>query len=239
MLILLDSETPRDRERQPRQRQHKRGTKESWKELCENPPTPDYWKHFGKGFSSFDPVRNAIGFPRVEYEVVDGRTHSAILEVINKTWRADLVGQGNDAKNLNHKRINVTKIERIENFDLYRKYSIKRIEFFQNKHRHHGNINKFQSLGKTRHSTGPIELNKHMDQSILMSDIYPEINEHYLFHGTTNDNVKKILKEGLDFRNSSEKGMLGRGTYAAESSTKADQYAGITFYDLTRFMNWS
>ncbi|KAJ8298243.1 hypothetical protein KUTeg_024774 [Tegillarca granosa] len=222
--ILLNSDVARVKERQPRQRQHQRGTKEYWRELCEIPPTPCYWKHFKKGFSVFDPLRNFFNSPRVEYEDVDRKTYSAILKLINNTWQAAVVGQGNDAKNLNHKNIRVTKIQRIENFDLYRKYSIKRIEFFQSKHRHHGNVNKFLSLEKIPISKGQIAVNKHIEQN-LMLDIFPEINEQYLFHGTTDTYVENILKRGLDFRNSSEKGMLGKGTYAAESSTKADQYA--------------
>jgi hypothetical protein len=53
-----------------------------------------------------------------------------------------------------------------------------------------------------------------------------QVNEHYLFHGTKKDYLDAILDQGLDCRIASERAMLGRGVYASESSTKADQYTG-------------
>ena len=54
-----------------------------------------------------------------------------------------------------------------------------------------------------------------------------QVNEHYLFHGTKRSALTKIYGQGLDFR-VANKSMLGSGVYAAESSTKADQYTGKT-----------
>jgi Poly(ADP-ribose) polymerase catalytic domain len=51
------------------------------------------------------------------------------------------------------------------------------------------------------------------------------VNEYYLFHGTTEAIVEAIEKQGFEDRLSSP-GLFGRGMYFAESSTKADQYAG-------------
>jgi hypothetical protein len=53
-----------------------------------------------------------------------------------------------------------------------------------------------------------------------------QVNEHYLFHGTKSGVVQQIFTQGLDFRMSSDRVMLGRGLYTCESSTKADQYTG-------------
>ena len=53
-----------------------------------------------------------------------------------------------------------------------------------------------------------------------------QVNEHYLFHGTKKEYIEAIITQGLDTRIASEKAMLGRGVYASESSTKADQYTG-------------
>ena len=50
-------------------------------------------------------------------------------------------------------------------------------------------------------------------------------NEAYLFHGTKIDCVKHILKKGFDLSKSKE-GFYGKAIYLAESSEKADQYAG-------------
>ena len=54
------------------------------------------------------------------------------------------------------------------------------------------------------------------------------MNEHYLFHGTKEEYVMAIARDGLDNRFSKEKPMLGRGIYGAESPTKSDQYTGIS-----------
>jgi len=58
----------------------------------------------------------------------------------------------------------------------------------------------------------------------LNDQLISELNEVYLLHGT--NHVEEILKNGIDSRFSGEKVMFGRGAYFAESSTKADQYAG-------------
>lgn len=53
-----------------------------------------------------------------------------------------------------------------------------------------------------------------------------QVNEHYLFHGFKKDLKDAIVRDGLDNRMANDKAMLGRGVYATESPTKADQYAG-------------
>jgi len=60
----------------------------------------------------------------------------------------------------------------------------------------------------------------------LDKNLVSEINEYYLLHGTKPGLVSSIFHDGLDFRMSSDKPMFGKGAYCAESSTKADQYAG-------------
>jgi hypothetical protein len=52
------------------------------------------------------------------------------------------------------------------------------------------------------------------------------MNEHYLFHGTRIDKVLDIARDGLSTDFSNPNSLLGKGIYLAESSTKADQYAG-------------
>jgi hypothetical protein len=42
------------------------------------------------------------------------------------------------------------------------------------------------------------------------------------------DNVDSIIKNGLRVGNATS--MFGRGIYTAESSTKADQYAGMSSF---------
>jgi len=63
--------------------------------------------------------------------------------------------------------------------------------------------------------------------SQLNKSLIGEINEYFLFHGTKPSGLKSIQDNGLDSRLSSN-AMFGGGVYFAESSTKADQYAGNT-----------
>jgi len=60
----------------------------------------------------------------------------------------------------------------------------------------------------------------------LDKNLISEINEYYLLHGTKPQVKESIIRDGLDFRMASDKPMFGKGAYCAESSTKADQYAG-------------
>jgi len=62
--------------------------------------------------------------------------------------------------------------------------------------------------------------------AVLNDSLEPEINEYYLMHGTSNKFVQSIEMLGIDSRFAGDKTMFGRGAYYAESSTKADQYAG-------------
>ena len=63
--------------------------------------------------------------------------------------------------------------------------------------------------------------------SQLSKSLVAEVNEYFLFHGTKQSWVKSIEDHGLDARLSAN-AMFGSGVYFAESSTKADQYAGDT-----------
>jgi len=62
----------------------------------------------------------------------------------------------------------------------------------------------------------------------LNGNVVSEINECYLFHGTKSDFIDAIENKGFDFRLSGDNAMFGKGVYFAESSTKADQYVGMS-----------
>jgi len=61
---------------------------------------------------------------------------------------------------------------------------------------------------------------------LLEQEVVSEINEHYLFHGTKKDTANSIRYDGIDNRLGSDHLLFGKGTYFAESTTKADQYPG-------------
>ncbi|KAK6172662.1 hypothetical protein SNE40_016275 [Patella caerulea] len=147
--------------------------------------------------------------------------YKAIEDLVKKTWRPDLVGEGLDAKGLSHKDIKVSKIERIENFDLYRKYYDRRQELFKEALK---NRSPYKDIGSLPGSRGPILTTKKAHAALKHDDLYPEVNEHYVFHGTVPEVAEVIKENGFDVRNS-KCGMLGQAIYAAEESTKADQYA--------------
>jgi hypothetical protein len=54
----------------------------------------------------------------------------------------------------------------------------------------------------------------------------PELNECFLFHGTSVEKKDALINQGIDPRLGSHEALFGQGCYFAESSTKADQYAG-------------
>jgi len=56
------------------------------------------------------------------------------------------------------------------------------------------------------------------------------INEYYMFHGTKKDVLHIIGNQGFDQRLCRNGALFGSGVYFAESSTKADQYAGLSKY---------
>jgi hypothetical protein len=55
----------------------------------------------------------------------------------------------------------------------------------------------------------------------------PNVNEFYLFHGTTPDAVNLIHKQGfrIDLAGSNAGKAFGNGAYFAECSSKSDEYA--------------
>ena len=149
---------------------------------------------------------------------VDVAVAKAVKDVIQKTWRRDVVGFGVDAKNLTHKTIEVTKVEQIEHPHLYGSYEHARKEFCARAAK--------GIFPKVTSDPGQKDvLTSTLGISMLNEQLIPEINEHFLFHGAPQEYIESIIKQGIDFRLFNE-GMFGKGTYFAESSTKADQYAG-------------
>lgn len=200
-----------------------RGTREFLIEVADFPEIPPYWEHFRRGASLMDAVREFIGKSRCERVVVRDQVKKAVINLINNTWRSDYVGKGSDAVGLSHTSIQVKRVERIESLDLYTKYSNKRAELFR-KLVDQG-LTSYPSIDKLPNSKGPVATTANISQ-ILTHDIYPEINEHFFFHGTKPERVKTIFSQGLESRIGDAKAMFGPGAYSAESPTKADQYTG-------------
>lgn len=216
-----------------KENRHQRGTPSYWKHLLEENPVPGYWKFFQDGKSFFEVIKGFFTSTDKHYEV-DSKTFKAVCKLVEDTFNPELVGAGADARNLNHKRLRVQKVEIIENLDLFKIYNMKRCEMLKNslndKRGFPRKLEKIPRCEGIQNVTRKGEIMTEKDISKrLTKDIIPELNEVYLFHGTKKEFVANIISKGVDPKLGSDEGMFGRGVYCCESSTKADQYAGV-FY---------
>ncbi|XP_063409299.1 uncharacterized protein LOC134692726 isoform X2 [Mytilus trossulus] len=227
--ILLNDKTdsPSGKNDNHKNDQKAGGPHDYWLSKCDDANVPSYWKNFQgniqqaaanvKGFFKGDTAK------KVTIER-DENMFKFIEQLVMKTWDKAKVGQGADAKNLTHSSIQVTKIQRIENYGLFDKYNTTKKKFYRDLARG----KKYAALehvtgGGKKLSSGPILTALHSKRAGL--DLASHANECYLFHGTNDQVVENIINKGLDDRLGGDKAMFGRGIYAAESSTKADQYA--------------
>ncbi|VDI73334.1 blast:Poly [Mytilus galloprovincialis] len=201
-----------------------RGTKEFCSKMYQTELSPPKsWTHYSsvksvKQWKSSKPEDGKY-FKLIEIQPTDN-VYQAIESLVHDTWESGKVGHGRDAAGLgSHKTLAVKKIERLENIDLWESYGHLRSQLFHKA----SDIDIFDPLENLPNSKGPIKTSENI-QSVLENEIYPEVNEVYLFHGTKADKFDAVMSKGLDFRMAGDKAMFGSGTYMAESSTKADQY---------------
>lgn len=189
--------------------------------------TPSYWTEYTSDRYLKD--WNLSVSPK-DYKLVklqqNSSAYSAVEKLALKTWQSNNVGQGQDASGLaqlNYKNVSITKIERLENphlFEGYWNYREKILVRASQK-------GQFKSLGQiSQAKNGEVRTSQIADKC-LQVEIYPGINEHYLFHGTQVSYLKNIFTQGLDGRLANSP-FFGAGIYCAESSTKSDQYAGTS-----------
>ncbi|KAK3577209.1 hypothetical protein CHS0354_030480 [Potamilus streckersoni] len=225
----VSSSQPVREHKVPKQRPpslHPRGSKEYFTDLYNSDIYPPcYWTHYKNSKSVKQWNADTKEPTKPMFIPVDQDTFNQIKKVVELTWQKEFVGHGKDAKglqNLNYTRIVVTKVERIENIHVFEKYANYRQIFFKAGSKQ-GQVTPFNDIKGLK--KGPLKTTATiLGSSVLAKDIYPEINEHYLFHGTKEVVVESIATQGLDDR-LAENAMFGKGVYCAESSTKADQYA--------------
>ncbi|XP_060082610.1 protein mono-ADP-ribosyltransferase PARP14-like [Ylistrum balloti] len=203
-----------------------RGTKEWFKmKYTEDICTPKYWLHH-KGGTHVKKLKLSLEVSMKKSYVlkeVDRHTRNAVVRLVTETWEKDKVGAGKDARGLDelsYSKIEVKDVLRVENLDLYEKYAIERQRIFSKAWKKGGCLTSVQD---SQGSGGQVHTYTKMN-SCLKNELFPEINEHYLFHGTKENIIEKVLSQGLDNRMAGDNAMFGAGVYAAESSTKADQY---------------
>ena len=200
----------------------RKGTKDYWEEVLQNPTTPLYWREFRGGHDIQHFLRNEENYCRVN--VVNDETFKAISDLVEQTWDQTHVGHGKDAMNLAHQRIQVKKIERVENIELFSNYSHQRNKIIRRMLR--SGETSYPSLDTLTKNGGMLTTQKMA--KLLNTSLYLDINEHYAFHGTKSSYIENITKKGIDPRKSGDRLMFGQGIYCAENSVKADQYTGIT-----------
>ncbi|XP_059158975.1 protein mono-ADP-ribosyltransferase PARP14-like [Physella acuta] len=153
---------------------------------------------------------------------VDQSTQSIISDLVVRTWDREPYYLGRDAAGLDrNSKISITKVERIENRALYSAYRNAKLKLMQDQIDKRGICTPIESLPNSGGGIQTTELlPSHFTQSLCS-----EINEHYLFHGTTFDRIGGLSSGGFKINKSDQNGMVGQGIYQAEMSRKADQYA--------------
>ncbi|CAC5406575.1 unnamed protein product [Mytilus coruscus] len=188
--------------------------------------TPPYWTYFPGGQRLRKLKVDSTFASKGAFKLVDveQKTLQAVRSLVQKTWNEDSFKHGRDAvglADLKYNKIKVTDVKRLENLNLFEKYASFRQQMF-------GKVlnqsSTFRSPEELPKSKGQLLTTHHIDPC-LTKDIYREINEHYVFHGTKPENIEIILATGLDSRMARVNSMFGQGVYGSESSTKSDQYA--------------
>lgn len=190
-----------------------------------NDKPPSYWSIYGPSKSLKE--WNSQG-KKEKYKLVKvtPREENAVSRMVQETWLPQYVGKGRDGaglEDLKYSSIKVINVERIENTELFEKYSQTRSKLFLKAGILETPFTKLKDI-PVGHKKRNIFTTDKADGNVF-TDIYPEINEHYLFHGTQDERIPTIAAQGFDIR-LKDKAMFGAAIYAAESSTKSDQYAG-------------
>lgn len=172
---------------------------------------PEYWsKKVASGDGEFN-------------ELVDLRDHGG--EIMNKFQRL-LDGTYSDVTTrdrVNHsgswmvpRNFKLAGAYRNENSKLWRKYCIKKAEL--QKERREGGI-LYDSFNDV--------LTSRVWESLNSERLDPEINEWYLFHGTSASASRNICSTDFKMRlaGTATGTLYGKGSYLAESITKADEYS--------------
>ena len=194
--------------------------------LKEDPKVPIYWT---KNTGVLSKILTKLSLSKSSTLVdVDTRTHRAVDLLVQGSWVQHFVGHGADSRGLTHSKIQVTKVQRIENPKIYREYRTGLNLACEEGMK--ADFSPITNAGEPEVLTATLKIPE------LESIRLPEVNEYFLFHGTKAETVEHIVLQGTDSRLGGS-GLFGQGLYLAESSTKADQYAGKLYAYLYAFVN--
>ncbi|KAL3880949.1 hypothetical protein ACJMK2_033151 [Sinanodonta woodiana] len=174
--------------------------------------TPNYWEKFHHKKTVKEWNGSMVELPYKMFKVT-GSALSDIIQLINDTLK--------EQPSPNCNNIKVKEVQRLENLQLFDKYaSFRHAQFPAVSKR--GKLIPLEDIQASTRGQ-PLTLKYTKRGCVLDQDIYPEVNEHYLFHGTSADAVNGILKQGLDNRLAGN-GRFGNGIYCAETPAKSNQY---------------
>ncbi|XP_045203469.2 uncharacterized protein LOC123556646 isoform X2 [Mercenaria mercenaria] len=229
--VLLEEKVNTDKRRKRRENA-KRGTREFIQHMVEEIHTiPPYWSKYKPDGTLESILTKEVkqAFKQQKYEKVqldsNGDTFKTIVKMVTSTFDSSKIGQGQDAvglDQLDYSQLYVVNIQRIENIELYEKFTSARQKVFFQLLK--SGDERFPKVEELPDCNGQIQTSQFLNAS-LDKDLHTEINEVLLFHGTKDENIGTICTSGLDQRLGSRKAMFGPGIYGAECSTKADQYA--------------
>lgn len=195
--------------------------------------TPSYWTVYtsNNDLATWNSSISSKDFKLVALKS-SSPTYSAVEKLALNTWKSQFVGKGTDAvglAHLNYTKIQITNIERLESPHLFEEYWKYREKIFLQA----SQKGQFKALGQIPQAKSGDVATTQIADPCLQVEIYPGINEHYLFHGTQPNLITNILTQGLDGRIANSP-FFGNGVYCAESSSKSDQYAG----NLCEYIEW-
>jgi len=188
---------------------HKKSAHHSAGSHASQVPYPSYWKNVGSTTDFVDLVPLA-GENRLFQDLFD---HTHI-----KRWTRDRI-KHTGTKEI-PKRYVVTKVWRVENSKTWREFCVKKALMMEAKQ---GDAKDYKIFSDVKSSLAWVASSPDLgDQSLEQS-----VNEWYLFHGCQEKAARGIathdFKIGLAGNNTGT--LYGRGSYFAESCTKADEYS--------------
>eukprot|EP00039_Didymoeca_costata_P007564 m.101228 g.101228 ORF g.101228 m.101228 type:complete len:1595 (+) comp13736_c2_seq2:1510-6294(+) len=160
---------------------------------------PKYWKTTDKKMNKIDVTKEMKDKMQ---QVIDGTVNRAAL------------GNGKDQiQRATYSRLQVVKVERIENRNLFLRYSTRKLW-----------LKDEAAKIKTTLAIQPTNLRVKSYERWMRDTLESQLNEVYLFHGTKPDVAAVIVETGFEEKVASLSGMYGAGIYFADQANKSDQY---------------
>ncbi|KAK3577205.1 hypothetical protein CHS0354_030476 [Potamilus streckersoni] len=201
----------------PKPKPSRKDTKEYFAYMYKSDPkTPKYWEkfHHKKTVKEWNGSKGDLSLKIFQ---VTGSAFSDIIQLVNDTLK--------EQPSSNFTSIKVKEVQRLENLQLFDKYANYRHSQFP-KVSKGGKLTPLENI-KACKTGQPLTLKNTKRGCILDQDIYPEVNELYLFHGTKAVTLDGIFQQSLDNRLAG-KGRFGNGIYCAETPAKSNNYTDQT-----------